>query len=746
MASINLHFMHDSEHGVEAPLRGFRPGLALCLIFCGIVLGRAQSVGYRFDDFLDAQIRILSTALPDRPLARATGGNPGGYLALTDARSETSTLVLLPGHSGNHLVKSFLLTADVRVGNRASWAAGDGFSISFAAPDDPVFTADKPIEATAVAQQPEAGTTTGLVVMFKSFAYGRLPDTEMIEGLIVRLDNKTLFKHSMPVIDGAPNDPASIQTGPHKLSSPGAADTLTWQPLRIEMSRDGKLSVHWKNAKLVDGLATGFRPRPGRWVLGARAGGVNQNHHIANLSITQDGPPEDQPYFLSTSKSPNVISLRVRHPSATRINSSNSTLQIDDRPVEWNQVALTQVSPTETVLVYQLPFPGYFATHAGRSARLTLNSPNSPAISLLTDFPASVPVLSLPVGACRERMENAQPGFRVRGWQLAALGGKRDMHQPPNLEWTESVLAGLTGSNLIGADGSARVVGVVNLGPHAQGGKSGMFPNDLLFTDLTRQTNLPASDLNNEVRTWIEFPAPGFYRMAITGSDGYRLSVGERSTRQALEILAPGAIAGPVASMSAGEKEPFGPRFGTGYGPPLPVQPLQAEAVFAEPRLGCEPLTNPEAIKGKIAILYRGDCYFVAKTRRAQEAGAVAAVIIHQGDGYPGRMDNPSSDIAIPTVQVPASVGRLLENHRVGLRLSLGRDANPVLSSVTSAGPAVRNEFALLVSRPGFYPLRLVHYTIQGDGILEWISIAEDATPRLLNDRDHPKSLRAYAP
>lgn len=746
MAPMNFHFMHDSKRVLGFPVPGFRSSLVLSLVFCAAVLGQAQNFVYRFDDTLDAQVRIVSTTLLDRPLARTTGGNPGGYLALTDARSETATLVMLPGHSGNHPVKSFVLTADVRVGNRTAWAAADGFCICFAAPDDPVFTADKPFEVTAVANNPETGTTTGLVVMFKSFVYGQLPDSEIIEGLIVRLDNKTLFKHPMPVVDGAPTDPASIQTGPRDPSSAGAGDAITWQPLRIEMSADGKLSVRWKNTLLVDGLATGFTPRPGRWVLGARAGGANQNHHIDNLAITQDGMPEDQPYLLHTSKSANGMTLRVRHAAATRFNSGNTTLQIDDQPVQWKQIELTQASATESVLAYRIPFPGYFAPGAARRARLVLKAPSGPATSLAADFSASIPVVSLPDDARRERLENAQPGFHVRAWQLPVLGSQRDMLQPHNMEWTESVLAGLTGTNLIDAARSARVLGSINFGPMAQVGKSGAFPGDLLLTDLTGRTNLPANNLNTEIRTWIEFPAAGLYRMAITSGDGYRLSVGERVTRQGLEILAPAAIAGPAASMSAGEKEPFGSRTGTGYGPALPMPPLQAEAVFAEPRLGCEPLTNPEAIRGKIAILYRGDCYFAAKTRRAQEVGALAVVIINHGDGYPGRMDNPAEDITIPTLQVPASVGRLLETHRVGLRLSIGRDTNPVLNSVASGGSAVRNEFALFVSRPGFYPLRLVHYTIQGDGILEWISIAEDGTPRLLNDHTPQKTLRAYAP
>lgn len=39
-------------------------------------------------------------------------------------------------------------------------------------------------------------------------------------------------------------------------------------------------------------------------------------------------------------------------------------------------------------------------------------------------------------------------------------------------------------------------------------------------------------------------------------------------------------------------------------------------------------LQNPEEVKNKIAIIERGDCTFVDKARKAQEAGAVAVIVV----------------------------------------------------------------------------------------------------------------------
>lgn len=54
---------------------------------------------------------------------------------------------------------------------------------------------------------------------------------------------------------------------------------------------------------------------------------------------------------------------------------------------------------------------------------------------------------------------------------------------------------------------------------------------------------------------------------------------------------------------------------------------IEQRAVFAKPSKMCSALKNVDEIRGKIVIMERGDCTFVDKARRAQSAGAVAAIV-----------------------------------------------------------------------------------------------------------------------
>lgn len=84
---------------------------------------------------------------------------------------------------------------------------------------------------------------------------------------------------------------------------------------------------------------------------------------------------------------------------------------------------------------------------------------------------------------------------------------------------------------------------------------------------------------------------------------------------------------------------------------------LTAETVFVQPFKGCTKLNAIDEIKGKIAIMERGDCMFVDKARNVQKAGAVGAIII---DNVPGSTAPTSPmfsmsgdgthDVVIPTV------------------------------------------------------------------------------------------------
>lgn len=53
----------------------------------------------------------------------------------------------------------------------------------------------------------------------------------------------------------------------------------------------------------------------------------------------------------------------------------------------------------------------------------------------------------------------------------------------------------------------------------------------------------------------------------------------------------------------------------------------------ADPLRVCEGVLNPEHIRGRVAIVERGDCMFVEKARRLQKAGAIAGIVM---DNTPG--------------------------------------------------------------------------------------------------------------
>lgn len=82
----------------------------------------------------------------------------------------------------------------------------------------------------------------------------------------------------------------------------------------------------------------------------------------------------------------------------------------------------------------------------------------------------------------------------------------------------------------------------------------------------------------------------------------------------------------------------------------------------ANPTFGCNTLVNPGEINGKIAVIVRGDCTFVNKVQNAQDAGAVAAVVVNNFAGEPIVMGGTSTTINIPSIMVSNAIGQLLMN------------------------------------------------------------------------------------
>lgn len=118
-----------------------------------------------------------------------------------------------------------------------------------------------------------------------------------------------------------------------------------------------------------------------------------------------------------------------------------------------------------------------------------------------------------------------------------------------------------------------------------------------------------------------------------------------------LTVNSPTTIAGSYSATDAS------------FGPPIPTTPLTGDLVLAvdgvnpDPNDACENLTNAAAVSGNIAILYRGNCSFVNKVEEAQNAGAIAVIIVNNVPTAPITMGGASNNINIPAIMVSQADG-----------------------------------------------------------------------------------------
>ncbi|MGM0477635.1 MAG: PA domain-containing protein [Bacteroidota bacterium] len=116
--------------------------------------------------------------------------------------------------------------------------------------------------------------------------------------------------------------------------------------------------------------------------------------------------------------------------------------------------------------------------------------------------------------------------------------------------------------------------------------------------------------------------------------------------------------------------------------------------------LGCLAAANPGDVQDKIAILYRGDCEFGTKALNAQNAGAIACVIINNEPGGPVGMA-PGSDganVTIPLVMISDVDGATLINEMQNgpVEVFIGNKTGFYPNDVgTDASAVLRPEYAV---------------------------------------------------
>jgi len=124
------------------------------------------------------------------------------------------------------------------------------------------------------------------------------------------------------------------------------------------------------------------------------------------------------------------------------------------------------------------------------------------------------------------------------------------------------------------------------------------------------------------------------------------------------------------------------------------------QLVPTEPSCGCGFIHNFDEIEGKIALVERGDCSFVSKVMRAQEAGAVAVVVTDQDadndELFISMVDDTTErEVYIPAAFVLGKNGHIIKKTLAKLSLPSAMINIPV--NISSIAPYKLNQPPWLV-------------------------------------------------
>lgn len=110
----------------------------------------------------------------------------------------------------------------------------------------------------------------------------------------------------------------------------------------------------------------------------------------------------------------------------------------------------------------------------------------------------------------------------------------------------------------------------------------------------------------------------------------------------------------PIANKHSGILATFSPK--------LSMVPITANMVLVNdgtsaPTLGCSTLVNSDSIAGKIALITRGTCPYATKIINAQNAGAIAVVIINSSSTGVFAMTGSAAGITVPSLMISKADG-----------------------------------------------------------------------------------------
>ena len=159
--------------------------------------------------------------------------------------------------------------------------------------------------------------------------------------------------------------------------------------------------------------------------------------------------------------------------------------------------------------------------------------------------------------------------------------------------------------------------------------------------------------------------------------------------------------------------------------------PIEAQVVYTDPTNACAGLIDPAALAGNIALIDRGDCVFVDKVQRAQEAGALAVIVVNNVAGDPVEMGgSPSYTVTIPAVMITQAAGAQFKSQlgsNLVVRLAAGQGVSRAdrVHISSSRGPiSAGNLLKPEISAPGDSITSARHGTGSGSSVLTGSSMA----------------------
>ncbi|MCM3877487.1 MAG: hypothetical protein NEA02_13865, partial [Thermoanaerobaculia bacterium] len=171
--------------------------------------------------------------------------------------------------------------------------------------------------------------------------------------------------------------------------------------------------------------------------------------------------------------------------------------------------------------------------------------------------------------------------------------------------------------------------------------------------------------------------------------------------RPRLVVTAPAAVADTFAVGTAD------------FGPPLALQNVSGQVVAGlsgSATDGCSAITS--GVAGKIALIDRGNCNFTVKVKNAQNAGAIAAIIVDNVAGSVAGMAGTDATITIPSVRITLVDG-------TAIRASLPATASLGLDAALYAGADTQGRLLMFAPNP----------VVLGSSVSHWDT---SASPNLL--------------